>query len=561
MLEELVVEGLGVIERAEVDLSRGSTALTGETGAGKTLVVSALGLLLGGRADRGALRSGNERALIEGRFTVASGHPSIDRLLAHGLLDEPPESETEIVVSRVITSSSNKVRINSRLVTLSVLSEVMSSLVEIAGQNEHHRLTHPAYQRAVLDRYAGERATGLAATTAARYREMIEATRELSALREGDRQRQRELGMLAHEISEIQAAGLVEGEIERLRAEIRLQESSQDIAGALDEAVDYLGGDEGAAAAVGRARSALGEASQTREELREAVDRLETIEVELTDLSRELVSKLVEPDPAALESARARMDVISKLRRKYGDSEAEIIGHLERSQQRVLELDNADSQIQMWEQRLQEARVAAAGAATELSELRRAAATRLRDEMSVRLGALALEAAVFEVAFEERELYEGGLEQVTFMASTNRGEAPRPIAKAASGGELSRMALALNLCVTADHLDTMVFDEVDAGVGGAAARAVGAALSELASVTKAQVLVVTHLPQVAAAADNHLTVRKASSDGRTTATVEVLSRKQRVQELSRMLAGLPDSELGRKHAEELLELSTQGSGK
>lgn len=559
MLEELVVEGLGVIERAEVELARGSTALTGETGAGKTLVVSALGLLLGGRADRGALRSGNERALIEGRFNVAPGHPSIDRLLAHGLLDESPERDIEIVVSRVITPTSNKVRINSRLVTLTVLTEVMSSLVEIAGQNEHHRLTHPAYQRAVLDRYAGERATELAETVGARYREMVDASRQLSALREGDRQRRRELDMLRHEIAEIQAAGLIEGEIEALRSEIRRQESSQDIAGALDEAVAYIGGDDGAANAVERARAALADVAQTHEELREALGRLETIEVELTDLSRDLVSRVVEPDPGALESARARMDVISKLRRKYGDSEAEIIDHLERSEQRVIELDDTDSQIQMFEKQLQESRGSAVEAATELSALRRAASTRLQDEMAVRLGALALEAAVFEVAFDERELYEGGLEQVTFIASTNRGEAPRPIAKAASGGELSRMALALNLCVSADHLDTMVFDEVDAGVGGAAARSVGAALSELASVTRSQVLVVTHLPQVAAAADNHLTVRKASSDGRTTATVEVLSREQRVEELSRMLAGLPDSELGRKHAEELLELSTQGS--
>lgn len=561
MLEELVVEGLGVIERAEVELSRGSTALTGETGAGKTLVVSALGLLLGGRADRGALRSGNQRALIEGRFTVATGHPSIDRLLTHGLLDDPPDDEIEIVVSRVITPTSNKVRVNSRLVTLTVLTEVMSSLVEIAGQNEHHRLTHPTYQRAVLDRFAGEQAIALAETVAARYRDTLEASRQLSALREGDRQRQRELDMLRHEIAEIQAAGLVDGELEALRAEIRRQESSQDVAGALDEAVGLLGGDDGAAMAVGRARSVLADVAQTHEELREAVDRLETIEVELTDLSRDLVTRGVEPDPGALDSARARMDAISKLRRKYGDSEAEILGHLERSEQRVLELDDTDSQIQRWEKQLQEARKAAMEAAIELSELRKAAATRLQKEMSVRLGGLALEAAVFEVDFEKRELYEGGLEQVTFIASTNRGEAPRPIAKAASGGELSRMALALNLCVSADHLDTVVFDEVDAGVGGAAARSVGAALSELASVTRSQVLVVTHLPQVAAAADNHLTVRKASTAGRTTATVEVLSRQQRVEELSRMLAGLPDSELGRKHAEELLELSTQGSAK
>jgi DNA repair protein RecN (Recombination protein N) len=559
VLEELVVEGLGVIERAEVELSSGSTALTGETGAGKTLVVSALGLLLGGRADRGALRSGNDRASIEGRFTVAAGHPSIDRLLANGLLEQAPENDIEIVVSRVITPNSNKVRINSRLVTLTVLAEVMSSLVEIAGQNEHHRLTHPAYQRGVLDRYAGERAIELAETVAARYRESVEASRELSALREGDRQRQRELDMLRHEIDEIRAAGLIEGEIEALHTEIRRQESSQDIAGALDEAVTCLSGDDGAATAAGRARAALASVSQAHSELNEAVARLETIEVELTELARDLVSRVVEPDPGALEAARARMDVISKLRRKYGDSEAEIIGHLQRSEERVLELDDTDSQIQMWEKKLQTARVAAVEAARELSALRRTAATRLRDEMSMRLRDLALGSAVFEAAFEERELYEGGLEQVTFIASTNRGETPRPIAKAASGGELSRMALALNLCVSADHLDTVVFDEVDAGVGGAAARSVGAALSELASATRSQVLVVTHLPQVAAAADNHLMVRKASSDGRTTATVEVLSREQRVEELSRMLAGLPDSELGRKHAEELLELSTQGS--
>ena len=285
----------------------------------------------------------------------------------------------------------------------------------------------------------------------------------------------------------------------------------------------------------------------------EQVTRLESAAAELTDVTRDLAGRVIEADPASLASARERIDQIARLRRKFGDDEAEVLSYLERSRARAAELSSDELSLDSTEEELRSLEARAAELASGLSRARAEAAPRLGAEAERLLSGLALEGARFEVSLEPRDLYEGGAESVELKVAANPGEVPKPVSKVASGGELSRIALALHLLTRGAGTETMVFDEVDAGVGGAAAQAVGRALGDLGATS--QVIVVTHLPQVAAFADKHFTIFKSTHEERAISDVQEVTGQDRVAELSRMLSGLPESERAREHAQELLEIS------
>jgi DNA repair protein RecN (Recombination protein N) len=349
------------------------------------------------------------------------------------------------------------------------------------------------------------------------------------------------------------------GESARLAAEASRLEAAEEIAVALDRAIDSLRGEGGAEDSLGVATDEARKLADRDPELEPLALRLDSARLEIADVAAELSRRIVQPDPQALADTRERLDVISRMRRKYGDTEEEVLAYLERSERRVEELSSEDTDAALWEERSDAAIAAATAASLRLGELRRGAAAALRVQVEGSLAELAMPDAVFEVVLEERELYEGGMETIRFDVTANKGEAPKPLAKVASGGELSRIALALHLADPSATATTTVFDEVDAGVGGGAAQAVGRSLAEVARNSGGQVIVVTHLPQVAAFADNHLRVTKVSEGGRTRAEVERVADDARVQELSRMLAGMPDSEVGREHARELLALAGGGA--
>ncbi|MGH2754054.1 MAG: DNA repair protein RecN [Actinomycetota bacterium] len=559
MLSELVVEDLGVIERAELSLGPESSALTGETGAGKTLLVAAVGLLLGGRADRTMVRGGSKEARVEGRFVLPREHPACERLRASGVLDdEVADPEVEIVIGRVITADgrSGKGRINGRLVPVGLLGGIGPHLVEIAGQHQHQRISAPAFQRSLLDHRAGQEAVELAGTLRETVRSQAEAERRIEELRETERSRHRELDVLRFEIAEIEGASIVPGEAARLTEEVARLENSERLTAGLKKAASLLR-DEG------RAEDLIEEAEREIRPLTEVdpalgplVTRLEAARHEAVDIAGELTGRIVGSDPGLLDESRTRLDAIAKLLRKYGDDEAEVLGYLERTRSRAEELNGAESDLQRWEEELERLTEQADEVAARLSERRRKALPGFEAEVMDRLAELALAGAEFRVHLEPRPLFEGGIEDVEFRISTNQGEPPLPISKVASGGELSRLALALHLGQRAGgDVRTMIFDEVDAGVGGGAAQTIGRALSELARSRAVQVLVVTHLPQVAAFSDDHLRVEKTEVDGRTRADVVHLDRSERVEELSRMMAGLPESEMAQEHARELLALA------
>jgi DNA repair protein RecN (Recombination protein N) len=556
MLTELVVEGLGVIERAELALQPGCSVLTGETGAGKTLVVAGLGLLLGDRADRSIVREGAGEGRVEGRWILPSTHPSVERLVAEGVLSDE-NGEVEVVIHRTVSvdARSAKARVNGRLVAIKLLEEIAPGLVEIAGQHQHQRIGNVAWQRHTLDRFAGADVSALAEDLRAVMRDLARAVRTLEELETGERARRREADILSYEIAEIEAAAVVEGESTRLVEDAARLENAETFALAFEQATESLRGDGGAEESLSRAIDALEGTVGKDPGVGPLLDRLRTSSLDIADVATELSARTTIPDPEALEEVRARIDQLSRLRRKYGDDEAQVLSYLERSRSRLLELSSDDESIVTLGKERDELTSRAGELAARLRKDREKAAPRLQEAVTRSLEELALAGARFEVFLEPTDLYEGGTERVSFLVSANPGEAPRPISKVASGGELSRISLALHLLVSDAAASTMVFDEVDAGVGGQAARAVGRALSRLGQRSTAQVLVVTHLPQVAAFADAHYRVSKAVGGERTRATVEKVEGEERVAELSRMLAGLPESERAREHAQELLDMA------
>lgn len=555
MLTDLVVEGLGVIDRAELHLTAGSSALTGETGAGKTLLVAALGLLLGARSDKTLVRRGSPQARVDARFELAEGSPVHELLLGHGVL-ETGEVGSEVVLSRSVAADGrSKARVNGRPVTLSILQDIGRSLVEIAGQNEHHELGSPTAQRGLLDVVAGTEAAELAAEVADLVATLETLKGRLQTLTDSERDSERELDVLRFQIQEIEAARPAPGEIDELTASAARLEHADVIAAAIGSAMEGLKGDGGAGEVLAQIKTALGSITDMEPTAAGLVERLDAVAVEVADIAEELGRAHVQADPSALAATRERLALLSRLIRKYGVSEEEVLAFLESARRRISELegssydgDRLTSEIAATEER-------ARSKATVLSTLRRDAATALQERIERVLEDLSLGDARFEVELSPRDLYAGGLESVAFLIAANLGEAPKPLGKVASGGELSRIALALRLLTSTGTATTLVFDEVDAGVGGEAARSVGRLLAELGERENTQVLVVTHLPQVAAFADHQYRVSKVTSEDRTSSLVEPVEGEARVEELSRMLAGLPESERAREHAQELLELA------
>jgi DNA repair protein RecN (Recombination protein N) len=509
------------------------TVLTGETGAGKTLVVEALSLLLGGRADPGVVRSGADEALVEGRFVTGRG-----------------EDATETVLARAVPRNGrSRAWIDGRMATVGSLSEAAGGFIELHGQHQHQALLHPEAQRRTLDLFAG---IDLAPLRAARQA-LTRLTDESSALGGDARQRAREADLLRYQIDEIAAAA-----IEDPDEDARLEQEEDRLAAASDHRqaaavalAAIAGGTDGSALdLLATASSALA----GRDPLAGADARVRASMAELSDLATELrgVVETWDDDPERLAEVRARRQLFHQLQRKYGDSLDEVLAFAGRARTALDALEGDDQRAMVLDGEIEHARRAMEAVERSVAEARRQAAPRLAAQVEASLHTLAMPSARFTIEVDGP----GSADLVTFMLGANPGEPLQPLAKAASGGELARTMLAIRLAITGSA-GLLVFDEVDAGVGGAAATAVGAALAALGS--RGQVLVVTHLAQVAAQAAHQLAVHKVEEGGRTRSTVTVLDAQARVVELSRMLSGRPDSASARRHARELLG-SSNGQG-
>jgi DNA repair protein RecN (Recombination protein N) len=520
MLVELRVRNLGVIADLELSLGAGMTAVTGETGAGKTLVVDAIELLVGGRAEASMVRTGEDEAIVEGRFVVG---------------------DVETVVRRVVSAQGrSRAYVDGAMATVTELATLGAALVDLHGQHAHQSLLSATAQRDALDAFAGVDLSALREARAAG----AEIQARLEALGGDPRERAREADLLAFQVDEITRARLEDPD-----EDARLGETEDRLANAtaLREAAAFAYGhlrdDEGATDRVRAALAALGHHA-TFDALR---TRLEGLVAELDDVAAEVRSagEGVEDDPAALEEVRARRQLLVELRRKYGDTLADVMRFGDDAAARLAELQGRDAEVAALMERLDAAKVDERRAADAVAKARRKAAAPAAEAIQGHLHQLALPRATLAVSVAG----DSPADDVAFMFAANPGEQPQPLRKVASGGELARVMLALRLVLTSGP-PTMVFDEVDAGIGGEAAVSVGQALAALGA--ERQVLVVTHLPQVAACADAQVQVVKQDAGDRVIAAATELGDADRVVELSRMLAGDADSAAARKHAKELL---------
>ncbi len=546
MIEELSVENLGVVAALRLCLNKGMTAITGETGAGKTLIVGALGLVCGSRADSTLVRPGAEEATVQARF----GGP-ISNLVG----DLDLGAETEMVISRSISAAGrSRASISGRMVTASMLAQAGGALVEIHGQHGSQALLNPTAQRDALDAFAH---LDLGPMMEAR-RAMAAAAAVIAELGGDRRSLEREAALIAHQLQELDSAGLEDpGETEALEAERdwlgALSEHREAIAASLSRLSGDPGFSEGAADVLGSVANDLSH----HPGLAAIAERATALAAEATELGSELRAELErsEDDPGRLEEVNQRLRLLADLRRKYGETLAEVIQFRESLRSRADELSGLEAKVAGAEAEAEAAKRDYEAQQRLVGEARRAAAGPLATKVQQRLATLGMAKARFEISLGDSPT----AEPVGFMLGANPGEPVLSLSKVASGGELSRTMLALRLVLTGGP-PTAVFDEVDAGIGGAAALAVGRALADCSE--QSQVLVVTHLAQVAAFAHNHIAIQKAEEDGRTVSVARVLDPKERLVELARMLSGHPDSEAARAHAKELLAATGrwQGSG-
>ena len=572
MLAEMRIQGLGVIDDATLELDPGLTVLTGETGAGKTMVVTGLTLLGGGRAEASRVADGARRAVVEGRFSAEPAAVAV----ADEVGAEPDDDGTLIAVRTVGADGRSRAHLGGRSVPVGVLGRLAEATLAVHGQNDQLRLLRPAEQRALLDRFAGE----TVAEPLARYRsvrsEWMRISAELVERRDGARKLAQEADLLRHGLTEIIAVDPQPGEDVELVAHARRLAEADELRAVASAAQAALVGAEdvpdvpAALALIGEARHRLAAAGDA--ELSALDARLAEALALLGDVGAELTGYLdrLDADPERLASVLSRQAELKALTRKYAADVDGVLAWAAAARERLGSLDVSDEALAGLTARRDGLAVELAEHAAAVTAARTKAAGRLAADTTAELAGLAMADARLLVAVTQRvagagaaeavrvgrrELVAGaeGVDEVELRLVAHAGASPQPLHKGASGGELSRVMLALEVALAgADPVPTMVFDEVDAGVGGRAAVEIGRRLARLAS--RHQVIVVTHLPQVAAYADRHLVVDKTNRDGgKARSRVRTLGEDERIVELARMLAGLDDTDTGRAHAEELLE--------
>ncbi len=576
MIEEIRIENLGVIGRAHVELGPGLTVLTGETGAGKTMVLTALNLLLGGKADPATVRIGSTSAAVEGRVVLDASAPALGRAAEAGAaLDD----DGSLVLLRTVgagtdsTAGRSRAFVGGRSVPQAMLAELADELVTVHGQADQARLRSPAVQREALDEFVGAAHHELLASYRGAWaaRQKVEA--ELTDLVDRARDRTREAELLRLGLAEVERVDPQPDEDVTLAEEVERLAHAEDLRTAAAGAhVALVGGDDvtdDAVSAVGtieHARRLLEQGGDHDPTLAALATRVAEAGYLLADVSTDVAAYLqdLQADPLRLDAAQRRRAELASLTRSYGSTVAEVLSWADTAGRRLLDLEGGDERIE--ELRRESARLDAelAAVAERLTSGRRAGAERLAAVVSDELAGLAMGGAELRVVVEPAdEPGPHGADRVEMLLVPHAGAPARPLGKGASGGELSRVMLAIEVALAtapgATRPGTFVFDEVDAGVGGRAAIEVGRRLSSLAQ--GSQVLVVTHLAQVAAFADRHLVVTKSTADGVDVVTesdVRLVTRDDRVRELARMLSGQEDSDAARTHAAELLELSSVG---
>lgn len=550
-LRELTVEGLATVERVRLELAPGFTVLTGETGAGKSLVVDAVSLVLGARASADLVRAGADAARVEAVFdapAVADEEPLADVVAA---------GEGTLIVRREVAADGrSSVRVNDRAVTVGGLAALAGRIGEIHGQHDQQRLLEAGHQLALLDAYGGHEP--LLAEVAISHREWRAAAAAASELLTDARELARRIELLRHQAGEIDAAAPRAGEDAELEAQLRAAAHAETIVRSAQAAVAALRDDAGAADALGLAERGLVTAAAHDDRFGPLAERAASLAAEAAELARDagVAAEAVDLDPASRAAAEERLALLYDLRRKYGDSLEAVIAFGRTASEELERLENADGERARLAGEEERLRGDLERVAAMLSAARLAAADRLTTTVNAELPPLGLPAGAFGVVLEPTDPGPGGADLIAFTFAPNPGEPPRPLARIASGGEASRVSLALKVVVAAaDATPLLVFDEIDAGIGGRNALELGQRLRALS--LHHQVLCVTHLPQVAAHADAHIVIGKREAEGRTVTEARRLTGDERAAELAAMLAGADAGSEARAAADALLRAATR----
>ncbi|SPC37764.1 DNA repair protein RecN [Latilactobacillus fuchuensis] len=556
MLQELVIHDFAIIDHLAISFDQGMTVLSGETGAGKSIIIDAVGLLAGGRGSQDFIRTGAKKATLEGLFTMTKNGTTADVLTEFGI---EHDDQTVLLQRDIAVNGHNVCRINGRLVNTTTLKRVGETLVDIHGQNEHQELMHPDRHLGLLDEFAHQSIAQTKQAYQVAYQAYRQTQQALKKKQQNEQEWAQRLDMLQFQTNEIDAAQLQAGEETQLIEEKTKLANFQRINQALQASQMILAGEEGNAVdQIAIAMNQMQEIAPLDTAFQQIAESLQTAYYTLQDCGSDLNHELdsLEWDEARLDEIEQRLATITELEHKYGDSVAEILAYGQRITKELQAMQATEANATELEEQLAQQTGALTQLATELSQLRQQAAQRLEIAVHQQLKALYMDKTVFTVHFTEgtTQLMSTGIDKAEFYIQPNPGEKMRPLAKTASGGELSRLMLALKTIFSESQgVTSIIFDEVDTGVSGRVAQAIANKIYQIAQ--HSQVLCITHLPQVAAMSDHQYQIKKQINHDRTETTVQKVTGQQRVAELARMLAGTEVTELTSEHAQELVELA------
>lgn len=551
MLNSLYIENIAVIEKTNIDFTKGFNVLTGETGAGKSIIIGSINALLGGRISKDIIRSGADTAFVSGSFSVTNSQ-------VYSLLEQyglECDRDDRLILQRKLTANGkSSCRINGRPANLAVLKEITAHLVNVHGQHESYSLMSPEKHIEYID------SIGELDSIKKEYRENLAILRDyrkrLKSAQTDDSQRERQIDLLRYQINEIEQAAPQEGEYEQLTEERSKAQNAQDIIRSLSEAEAILAGEEqinGCIDALRECSDCIGRVSEYVPVTEKLSERITNVYYELQDCAEEISSILegIDTDPYRLQEIEERLDVLYRLSKKYGSTTAEILEFYENAKGQLQQLEdyefNMESLQKDYDKYFQATKELALKLSAERKKISREFAARVKEEMTY----LDMPNVNLEVSIERCPLNENGCDKLEFLISANPGEDPKPVSKIASGGELSRMMLAItNVIASHNIVSTMIFDEVDTGISGSASQKVGYKLKALSETR--QVICITHQAQIAALADTHFLIKKNVENNRTFTQVSELSFEDRVRELARIIGGVSITELTLKHAEEML---------
>jgi DNA repair protein RecN (Recombination protein N) len=556
LLCELSIKNFAIIEALSVSFEKGLTVLSGETGAGKSIIIDAIHLLVGGRGSSEFVRHGEEKAEIEGLFQIDEKHPCMSKALEFGI-----EIEDGMVVLRrdIARSGKSVCRVNGKLVTISTLREIGSTLVDIHGQHEHQELMDETLHLSLLDQFGFNEISSSIAEYQIIFRRYEQTIKKLKHLNENEQQTAHRLDLIQFQLDEIQNANLKLNEDEELFEEKQKLNNFEKIFDAVKSSYTALQEEQKGLDWIGMVMNNLEIAASLDSTYQTIYDAVSNSFYQLEDATQLLRSRLdnLEYDPHRLNVIEERLTEINQLKRKYGNSIVEILEYSSRIEEEIETLQNKETHIDQLEKELTSLRKDLSLEAKQLTDIRMKWAEKLTKLIHKELKELYMAKTVFHIRFDSDGQYtKNGSDKVEFYLTTNPGEPLKPLSKIASGGELSRIMLALKSIFSKHQgVTSIIFDEVDTGVSGRVAQAIAEKIYKVA--TNSQVLCISHLPQVAAMADTHLFISKVTKGGRTKASVELLTEDKKIKEIARMISGVEITDLTKKHAEELLNLASE----